>query len=104
MFLAWLCILSGLFAACDSTHFSEGGGNIMQVKVVSLEQCSATPPTIALVNKTAGEMGLAISLEHVIVKTPEEAVVHRHIGSPTVQINGLDIEPAARETAQFGIT
>ena len=42
--------------------------------------------------------------EHAIVKTPEDAVVQRHIGSPTVQINGLDIDPGAREIKQFGVT
>jgi len=38
------------------------------------------------------------------VKTLEDAIKHRHIGSPTVQVNGLDIDPGAREINQFGIT
>ncbi len=76
----------------------------MKVKVVSLEGCGATPPTIALVREMAKEMGLKIKLEHIVVKTPEEAKKHRHVGSPTVQINGLDIDPGAREINQFGIT
>ena len=45
-----------------------------------------------------------IEFEHVIVKTPEDARAHRHIGSPTVQINDLDIEPEARNIQQFGVT
>jgi hypothetical protein len=44
---------------------------------------------------------LAIDFEHVIVKTREDAVLQRHIGSPTAQINGLNIE---RVINQFGIT
>ena len=76
----------------------------MKVKVVSLEGCGATPGTIALVKETAKEMGLTIKLEHIVVRTPEEAEKHRHIGSPTVQINGLDIDPGARALNQFGIT
>ena len=76
----------------------------MKVKVVSLEKCSATPPTISLVKDVAGEMGIAISLEHLVVKTQEEAITQRHIGSPTVQINDLDIEPGARKIKQFGVT
>jgi hypothetical protein len=77
---------------------------IMQVAVVSLEKCSATPETIALVQETAKEMGIAIDFKHLIVGTLEEAKEHRHIGSPTVQINGLDIDPEARDIEQFGLT
>jgi hypothetical protein len=76
----------------------------MKVKVVSIEGCGATSPTIALLKETAKEMGLRIKLEHIVVKTPEEAKKHRHIGSPTVQINGLDIDPGARGINQFGVT
>ena len=76
----------------------------MKVKVVSLEQCSATERTISLVNEVAKDLGVAINLEHIIVRTLQETVVHRHIGSPTVQINDLDIEPGARQVNQFGLT
>ena len=76
----------------------------MKVKVVSLEQCSATERTMSLVNEVAKDLGVTINLEHIIVRTLQETVVHRHIGSPTVQINGLDIEPGARQVNQFGLT
>jgi hypothetical protein len=69
-----------------------------------LEKCNATQPTIALVKETAGEMGISINFVHIVVNTTEEAYEHRHIGSPTVQINGLDIDPLARDITQFGIT
>ncbi len=76
----------------------------MQVKVVSLEKCGATTPTIDLVKEAAKEMDIAIDFMHVIVTTAEEAKAQRHIGSPTVQINGRDIDPGARDVAQFGVT
>ena len=77
---------------------------MIKVKVVSLEKCSATDQTIALIKEVAAEIGLEINLEHVIVKTREDAFLQRHIGSPTVQINDLDIEPGARKIKQFGVT
>ena len=76
----------------------------MRVKIISLEQCSATPDTIALVHEVARDLGVAIEFEHVIIWSAEEARVHRHIGSPTVQIEGLDIDPGARDVQQFGVT
>ena len=76
----------------------------MKVKVVSLEKCNATDRTMSLMDEVVKEMGVEIDLEHVIVKTPADANKHRHIGSPTVQINGRDIDPGARAISQFGIT
>ena len=75
----------------------------LKVKVASLERCSATQPTIDLVNNTAKELGLNIDFQYVAITTPEQAREHRHLGSPTIQIDGLDIEPAARNADQFGI-
>ncbi len=77
---------------------------MIQVKVVSLENCEATPPTLSLIKEIAQEMGIPINLIHIIARTPEDANEHRLIGSPTVQINGLDIEPEARRIEQFGLT
>ena len=75
----------------------------LKVKVASLERCGATQPTIDLVKNTAKELGLDIDFQYVAITTPEQAREHRHLGSPTIQINGLDIEPAARNADQFGI-
>lgn len=95
--------MAGTIQACDS-NFTLERVAIMNVKVIYLEKCGATPPTISLVEDVASEMGITITLEHIVVKTREEAVAYRHIGSPTIQINGIDIDPGAREMNQFGVT
>ena len=98
-------VFMSAIVGCNSNDFAQDKGNgIMKVKVASLEKCSATDLTIDLVHKVAREMGAKIDFEHVIVKTREDAIEHRHIGSPTVQINGLDIDTGARAINQFGIT
>ena len=75
----------------------------IKVKVASLTQCGATQPTIDLVKNTAKELAIEIDFQYVAITTPEQAKEHRHLGSPTIQINGLDIEPVARNVDQFGI-
>lgn len=76
----------------------------MHVRIVSLEGCDGTRSAIKLVQETALEMGISIEFEHVVIKTQDEARLFRHIGSPTVQINGKDIEPDARVIQRFGLT
>lgn len=76
----------------------------MRVKVISLEKCDGTPATIELVKKTAVEMGIPIEFEHVIIYTQEDARLHRLIGSPTVQVDGVDIDPEARTHQRYSLT
>ena len=111
MFLKSLFFISLFLLATSAVSSSVGQlesvekpNIVLSVKVISLEGCQATPPTIEVIKETARELHLQINLEHVIVKTPEEAEKNRHIGSPTVQVNDLDIDPEARAITQFGIT
>ena len=65
--------MPGTIQACDPAYNQEKIV-IMNVKVVSLEKCGATPPTISLVEDVASEMDITITLEQIVVKTREEAV------------------------------
>ena len=100
-----ICLIMYVLSACNQNGSVPGKEDgTMHVKIVSLEKCGATQPTIALVKETARELDISIDFAHVVVKTTEEAKEHRHIGSPTVQINGVDIDPPARNITQYGIT
>ena len=76
----------------------------MRVRIVSIEGCAGTAETIRRVTHAAAELGIAIECEHIVVSTPQEAALYRHLGSPTVQVNGRDIEPEARAVTRFGLT
>jgi hypothetical protein len=66
--------------------------------------CPATPRTIQLVNEVARGMGISVALEQILVDTPEQAEALAFLGSPTVQVDGRDIEPEARSRTDFGLT
>lgn len=74
------------------------------VRVLSTSECGNTPPTVALVEMTAAGLGIRIDLSQVVLVNPEEAGRYRFHGSPTVQVNGLDIDPWMRESETFGFT
>jgi hypothetical protein len=38
------------------------------------------------------------------VETPQEAEVERFLGSPTVRVDGADVDPAAAARADYGMT
>jgi len=56
-----------------------------------------------MIKKIVTRLKVDIIPELVIVKTSEDAVRYRHIGGPTVHVNGIDIEPEARNIEQFGL-
>jgi hypothetical protein len=74
----------------------------VDVRVLYTEGCSATPATVELINSVAAEMEIQISLRSIRVERPEQACGLQFLGSPTVQVNGLDIDPAARKDVDYG--
>jgi len=76
----------------------------MRVTVLYMDGCAATPPTVALIRDVAAALGLPISLERVLIETSEHATATRFLGSPTVQVDGQDIEVAAQNALDFGLT
>lgn len=76
----------------------------IRVSVLSTAGCGNTPPTIELIQDTATELGLAIELVSVPIDTQEQAMAHRFCGSPTVQVNGLDIDPAMTSHESCSLT
>jgi len=56
-----------------------------------------------MIRKIAVKQNIDVKPELVTVATDEQAVRFCHIGGPTVQVEGLDIEPAARDVKTFGL-
>ncbi|MBC8325608.1 MAG: hypothetical protein H8E27_08280 [Verrucomicrobia subdivision 3 bacterium] len=49
------------------------------------------------------EHKISLSIRIQDVTTEEEAVRHRYLGSPSIQIHGLDIDPEARGFEDYGL-
>ncbi len=64
--------------------------------------CPATPKTVELIRNCVSELNIRAALREVPVKTQDEAVAFRFLGSPTVHVDGRDIDPAARAARGYG--
>jgi hypothetical protein len=49
------------------------------------------------------EKKLNIPMEQILIHNEEEAGTTKFLGSPTIKINGNDLEPSARELSQTGL-
>ena len=72
-----------------------------RVEILYFEGCPNHEPARALVERLASELRLEPEIELVQVADPEAAVRLRFLGSPTVRVNGVDVEPGAEERREF---
>jgi len=77
----------------------------VELLVIDLEVCARCVPTgeqlrkaIELVTSAAEAMNIGITYRETIVQTPEEATARALLSSPTIRINGHDIQQDVRES------
>jgi mercuric ion transport protein len=74
----------------------------MKVQVLYFDGCPHYLPTVELVAETLRAQGVDAEVERVSVTTPEQAQAIAFLGSPTVRINGFDVEYEARTQNSYG--
>jgi hypothetical protein len=72
-----------------------------RVEILYFEGCPNHESARALVERLARQLQVEPEIELVEVAEPEAAVKLRFLGSPTVRVNGLDVEPGAQERRDF---
>jgi glutaredoxin len=74
------------------------------VQVLFSDGCPHAPATIELIKNVSAKMELDIHLEAVQVNNEKHAREVNFLGSPTIRINGIDIDPSARNALFSGFT
>lgn len=70
------------------------------VEVLTLEGCPHARSALELVERVVSELRLEASVRRIDVADLKEAEAHRFLGSPTIRVNGRDVEPGARERSE----
>jgi hypothetical protein len=76
----------------------------MKIEILYFDGCPNHEPAIELVHQVLRE--LAVSAEVVEVNVPDAATAEtsRFLGSPTIRVDGLDVEPAARSAREYALS
>jgi hypothetical protein len=82
----------------------ETAGRSIQIEILHSRGCANTLPTAELLKDIAKDLQISIDIVMVVVDTEEQANRLRFLGSPTVRIDGADIEPSAQDALAFGLT
>ena len=75
-----------------------------RVEVLSFAGCPHVRAAVALVEQVARQTGVDIDLRLIDVPDAAAAAERRFLGSPTVRVEGRDVEPGSHERADFALT
>ena len=71
------------------------------IEVLTFEGCPHGEPALELVRRVVADTDIRATVRRVDVPDAEAAAAHRFLGSPTIRVNGHDIEPGADERADY---
>lgn len=69
----------------------------MRIEVLHWEGCPSTPEALDLISDVLAEHGITDEVEIREVTTQAEAEALRFPGSPTIRVDGHDVDPAGAE-------
>jgi hypothetical protein len=74
----------------------------MRIEVLYMEGCPAYQATVERVSAELSERGLETEIRLIRVESEDQARILGFLGSPTVRIDGVDIEPGTGDSRGFG--
>src|SRR4051812_33943463 len=75
----------------------------MRIELLYLDDCPEHEPLLARLRDLVAEHGIHALIEPVCIATDEQAQAQRFLGSPTLRIDGGDVEPGAEDRADYGL-
>ena len=76
----------------------------MHIEFLYWEECPSHEEALARLREVLAEEGVKAEIEVRRIDTEEQAQAERFIGSPTIRINGVDIDPAAERQTFYSLT
>lgn len=73
-----------------------------KIEILYFEGCPNHKPAVDLAREVVRNLGLDAEIREVEVMGPEDAAKLRFLGSPSIRIDGVDVEPSARSRTDFG--
>jgi len=76
----------------------------MQIEILYFDGCPNHLPTVARVQHVLTDLGMQAEVQQIPVTSVEDAVQRRFLGSPTVRVNGVDIDPSVHGRTEYSLS
>src|SRR5262245_27999224 len=73
----------------------------MQIDILYFDGCPNFPAAAKLVRDVVQSLGVDATIREVEVRDEEGAARLKFFGSPTIRVNGQDVDPAARSRTDY---
>lgn len=80
-----------------------GSNGSVQIDILVREDCPNRGMALIVVERVVDETGIPAEIQVVEVDENEDAVTHRMLGSPSVLVDGRDVDPQPSVHADFSI-
>jgi hypothetical protein len=75
----------------------------MKIELLHFAGCPSYAELLPRLRKLVAAQGIDEEIELRRIDTPEDAERERFLGSPTVRIDGEDVDPTAKDRTDFGL-
>ena len=79
-------------------------GSKLKIEFLYWEDCPSHPQAWKLLQEVMGELGVEAAVEQIEVVTDDDAERLEFPGSPTIRVNGVDIDPAGASQMGAALT
>jgi len=76
----------------------------MKIELLYVRDCPNHDPTIEAVRGVLLESGLPLEISEIEISSPTQAMTFLFPGSPTVRVDGKDVEPGFSSPSNFGVS
>ena len=76
----------------------------MKIEVLCVPDCPNYLPAVSMVKDVLREQGLSQEIDQIEVSSSGQAAALSFLGSPTIRVNGKDVEPSLQAHDSFGVS
>ncbi len=74
------------------------------IEVLYFAGCPHFESTLSLADEVLSQLGVSAEVRKIEVRSPEDAERVRFLGSPSVRVDGKDIEPGAENRKEYALS
>ena len=89
--------------AAEDGRTTTGRSNV-KIELLYFADCPHYEPTLELVRSIASDRGLEFDIEMVEVRDNDDARRLQFLGSPSLRVNGVDVEPTAPVRTDYALS
>jgi hypothetical protein len=75
-----------------------------EIRLLHTEGCHAYHQAFDEIEKALKEKGLTVQFEVILITSEQESKKYKFFGSPTIQVNGKDVDPKAKMVTKYGMS